>query len=177
MARRASFRKIQGHVIGIGCALEVGRMASRTIRQHAILAADKRFVARFAFRRGMRPDQRKQILMAADLLPGREPTLNDMAFGAIGTEFAQMNVSVAIGAVFADFGKNQIRVALLAGHTPVHSEKRVAGLTVIERKSCPDGPPGRGNVAIFAGNLKPAVRGRSGRALLSGCAYRNPRKK
>jgi hypothetical protein len=115
--------------------------------------------------------------MVANLLLGGKPALNDMALGAIGAEFTQMDVRVAIRTIFPDFGKNQIRVALRASKTPVASAKRVTGFSVIECKNCPDWSPGCRNVAIFTRNLKWAVRGRRRRPLLRRSAHRMPRKK
>ena len=170
-------RKIQGQVIRIICALILGQMASRTIRQHAILPADNSFVTGFTLDGGVGANQREEILMVANLLLGSKPALDDMALGAIGAEFTQMNVGVAIRAISPDFGENHVRVALLAGKSPVASPERITGFIVVECKNCPNGSPGGGNVATVARNLKRAVRVRRRRPLLSGGAYGKPRKK
>ncbi len=164
-------------MIGIRCALEFGRMAHRTIRQHAILTADNSFVTRFAFHRSVGANQREEVLMVANLLLGSKPALDDMALGAVGAEFTQMNVSMTIRTIFPDFRKYHVGVALLAGKTPVASPKRVTGFIMIESKNCPDGSPGGGNVAIVARHLKRAVGVRRRRPLLGGSAYRKRRKK
>ena len=158
-------------MIGIICALVLGQMASRTVGQHAILSADNGFVTCFALHGGVRADQREEILMIANLFLGSKPALDDMALGAIGAEFPQMNVGMAIRAISPDFGENHFGVALLAGKSPVASPKRITGLVVIECKNCPDGSPGGGNVATVARHLKRAVRIRRRRPLLSEGAY------
>ena len=93
-------------MIGICRFLEFPGVACGTIRKDAILAPDKRFVTSLAFHGRMGSNQRKKILMIADLLAGSEPALHDMALGAVGAEFPQMNIGMAIGAVLSDVGED-----------------------------------------------------------------------
>jgi len=106
MARVASLRKIQSHVIGIRGFLELGQMACRTIWQNAVLPADEGFVARFAFCGGMGAEKRKEILMISNLGEGSKPSLHDMAGGAVRTKLTQVNISVAIRTVLSNIRKN-----------------------------------------------------------------------
>ena len=70
--------------------------------------------------------------MIADLLPGREPALHDMALSAIGAEFSQMNIGVTIGAILSDVGKYRLRMTLRADYFFMPAAQRVLGLVVIE---------------------------------------------
>jgi len=96
MAGVTGRRKVQRHMIGIRCALELRQMAGRTIWQDAILPPNQGLMTGFAFHRRVSANQREKILMVANLRPGCEPALHDVALGAIRAKFAQVNVCVAI---------------------------------------------------------------------------------
>jgi hypothetical protein len=96
MAGIARGRKIERHMIGIRRALELRHMARRAIWQNAVLTPDKGFMTSLAFNSGVSANQGEKILMVADLLPGSEPALHDMALGAVRTKFTQVNVSVTV---------------------------------------------------------------------------------
>lgn len=105
----------------------------------------------------MGSNQRKKILMIADLLAGSEPALHDMALGAVGAEFPQMNIGMAIGAVLSDVGEDGAGVALRAFYFFMHATKRVSRVVVIELESGAKGLPICRRVAIVAGNFESAM--------------------
>jgi hypothetical protein len=154
--------KIQRHMIGICGAFEFRCMARRTIRQDAILAAHNGFMAGFAFDRGMSSQQRKKILVVANLLAGSEPTLHDMALGAIRAKFAQVNVGVTIRTILSHVAEDRMGMTLVAGYARVHASKRVVRLIVVEFKNGTNRGPAVGRVAILARDCQWSVRiGRS----------------
>ena len=69
-----------------------------------------------------------------------------------------MNVSVAVGAILADVGKDGLGVALRAAHFLVHAPERVLGLVVVEFRDRANGPPAGGRVAVLAGDSERTVR-------------------
>jgi len=102
-------------------------------------------MARFAFDGGMRSDQRKKIIVIADLGPGGGPALRHVALGAIRTELAQVNVSVAIVTILADVGEDGVRVALRAWQSRVAAAKGKLRLPiVVETKAIANGSPAGG---------------------------------
>lgn len=119
-------------MIGICRLFELRGVTCGAVRQNAVLPADNGFVTSLAFHRGVRSDQRKEILMIADLLPGREPPLQDMALSAIGAEFSEMNIGMTVGAILTDVAKYQLRMTLGADYFFVPPAQRVMGLVVIE---------------------------------------------
>ena len=157
MALIARSRKIQRHMIGIRRALELRGMACRAVRQHAILSADKGFVTGFTFRGGMSPDERKQILVVANLLLGGEPALLDVALGAVRAKLAKMNVGMAIGAVLPDIGEDRLGMALAAGHFAMPAAEGIARSVVIEFRKRTKRRPAGGRMTILARNLERTV--------------------
>lgn len=137
-------------MIRIRRLFELCGVTCRTVRQNAILPPDEGFVTSFAFHCRMRPDQREEILMIADLLPRREPSLQDMALSAIGAEFSEMNIGMTVGAILADVAKYQLRMTLCADYFYVPPAKRVVGLVVIEFGSGANRRPAVRRMAILA---------------------------
>lgn len=68
-----------------------------------------------------------------------------------------MDVGVAVAALCAGIGKNQLRVTLGARHARVHAEKRVAGFAVIKFWNSAYRFPSENGVAILARNIQVAV--------------------
>jgi hypothetical protein len=137
-------------MIGIRGFLVLRQMARRTIRQYAILAPDKGFVAALAFHSGVRTKQWKEIHMVADLLLGSEPALHDVALGAIRAELTQMNIGMAIGAILADIGEERLGVALCTGNSFVSASKRKLRLIMVELRNITNWTPASSRMAIFA---------------------------
>jgi len=114
MAVVASQRESLGLMIGIRRLSILRHVAGGAVGKHAVLPAHQGLVAAFAFNGGVRSEERKQIVVVADLRFGSEPALGDVTLGAIRAEFAQMNVGVAVVAILADVGENCLGVALRA---------------------------------------------------------------
>jgi len=116
-------------------------------------------VTRFAFDSGVRSDQRKKVVVVADLRLGGKPALHHMALGAIRSELAQMNIRMAIVAILANIGEDSVRVALRARQFCMPPSKRELRLIiVVEARVVADGTPAGGSMATFAGNCKRTVR-------------------
>jgi len=121
------------------------------------LAADNGFVTSFAFHGGVRAEQREKIHVVADLLFGSEPVLRAVTLGAIRAELTQMNISMAIGAIFANIGENRLRVALGARSNFVSASKRKFRSFMAELRNATNRAPASRGVAIFTRNLHRAV--------------------
>lgn len=158
MAAIASQRETLGLMIWICCLSVLWHVAGRAIRKYAVLPAYERFVAPFTFESGVRPEQRKEIVVIADLLLGSEPALYNVALRAIRAELAQVNVGMAIVAILADIGENRLRVALRAGKLFMTAAKRKVCLIVVEPGTIEDRAPPGSRMAILAGNRERAVR-------------------
>jgi hypothetical protein len=154
MAGIAVQRETQGLMIWICCLSKFLLVACRTIRKNAILAAHHGLVAPFAFDSGVRSDQRKKIVVVADLRLGCEPALHHVALGAIRSELAQMDIRMAIVAILANIGEDRLRVALRARQVCVSPSKRELRLIiVVELRVIADRIPASGSMATFAWNL------------------------
>ena len=81
-------------------------------------------VALVALHQGMRPNQRKAVLVIPNRIQRNIPALDRVAAFAVGAELPAMNVGVAIGAVGADVLEDQAGVALGATHLLMHSAQR-----------------------------------------------------
>lgn len=69
-----------------------------------------------ARQRGVRPDQRKTILMLFDVLNGNLPSLHGVTVLAFRSHLAAMNVCVAVVARLPHLSENHLDVASGAGH-------------------------------------------------------------
>jgi len=107
---------------------------------------------------GVRSQQRKSVEMLLNRLDRHLPAENRVALRAVGAELSAVNVSVAIGAVLANVGKNRLGVASRAGYFFVHAAKRVPRGVVVEFGNGADGGPACVRVTIFAGNGHGTVR-------------------
>ena len=153
MAILARSGEAGGGMVGVGCGLEVVRVARVALRGEPLkLPRGCPFVARFAVNGGVRTDQRKAILMIADRLHGDRPTLNRVTRFAIGAELRAVNIRMAVCASLAHIGKHQFDVALRAGHFFVHSAERVARLVVLKFRDAADGLPTQRGMAVLARN-------------------------
>lgn len=84
------------------------------------------FVTVFALQKRVRTNQRKAILMVANLLERNLPTLDAMAALTIGAKLAAVNIRVAIGTLRSNLFEDKIGVALCAGHLGMHAAQRIA---------------------------------------------------
>src|SRR5579872_4409038 len=111
-----------------------------------------------ALQHRMGADQRKAVLVIANLLERNLPSLDRMAALAICSKLAAMNVGVAVRAVTADVLENQIDVALGASHLRMHAAQRIARLVMIELRIGADRLPARIGVALLAGDRERSMR-------------------
>ena len=159
VARLAGGGKLSGDVIGVGRALEFGRMAGIAIRGHGLeLAVSRALVAGITLDGGMGPGQGKAVVVPLHLLNIDVPTFHGVALLAVGTELALVDVGVAILAALAHIGENHLHVTLGAGHRFVHTAQGIPGMVVIEFGHGADGTPPRRRVAVLAGDVQIAVR-------------------
>ena len=108
--------------------------------------------------RGVRPEQRKAILVIADLLDGYLPAQHRVALRAIRTKFPQVNVSVAVGTILADVGEHRFGVTLDASHSFMHAAQRVLRGVVVKLRNRANRAPRLRGMAIFAGNRQCTMR-------------------
>jgi hypothetical protein len=115
-------------------------------------------MALIALQDGMRTEQRKSVEVLLNRLDRHLPSEDGVALGAVLAELSAMNVGVTIGAVLANVGEYRFGVAARAGYFFVHATKRVTRGVVVEFGNGANGDPAGVGVAIFAGNVKWAVR-------------------
>ena len=80
-----------------------------------------------------------------------------MAFLALQSQLALVNVSVAVRAFSAHVGEHQADVALGTCDALVHRPQRVSSFVVIELKDVAKRPPRRQSMAVLTGNGQSAV--------------------
>jgi hypothetical protein len=114
-------------------------------------------VAFITLHRGVRPEQRKAILVIADLIDGYLPAQHRVALRAIRTKFPQVNVSVAVGAILADVGEHRFGVTLNASHAFMHAAQRVLRGVVVKLRNRANRAPRLRGMAVFAGNRQCTV--------------------
>ena len=78
------------------------------------MAAHQGLVTGLAFDSSMRSDQRKKIVVIANLFSGGEPTLHHVALCAIRAELAQMDIRMALVTILANVAEDRARMALRA---------------------------------------------------------------
>src|ERR1700690_2365899 len=81
-----------------------------------------------------------------------------MAELALCSVFPPVQVGMTVLAIAAHVGKHRIDVAILARHADVQATQRISGLAVIKLGLGANRHPGRGCVALFAGNFHRAMR-------------------
>src|SRR4030081_423082 len=84
------------------------------------LPAGCAFVARFARERGVRPNQRKAVLMLLYVLDGNLPALHRVARFALRPHLPTMDVGMAFSAFVSHVGKYKFYVALCACDPGMH---------------------------------------------------------
>ena len=134
-------------------------------------------MARFAFDRRMGADQRESVHVTPNGLDRNLPAAVRVAFRAVGSELAAMNISVAVGAVLPDVGKDRPQVALRAVNLFVCGAKGVPRAVVVEFRNGPNRGPTCVGVAVFARNGKWAVGTAAGLLLCVRRAGEGKRKK
>ena len=80
-----------------------------------------------------------------------------MAFLALQSQLALVNVSVAVRAFSPDIGEHQTNVALTASNPLVHRPQRVSSFVVIELKDVAKRLPRRQSMTVLTGNSQSAV--------------------
>ena len=136
-------------------------MAGLALRRKAIEDPRSRLlVAVFALNRGMRPNQRKSVLVIFHLLRSDRPALHGVTLLAIRSHLSAMHIAflVTIGAVLADVLEHRLHMACNALHFFVHAAKRIVRFVVIEFRHFPNGFPTGGRVAVLARNGERPVR-------------------
>jgi hypothetical protein len=159
MAGFARGREIRARMIWIRRLLIVLQVAGDALRGEALKYANRgALVACLAFHGGMRPEERKPVLVILHLLNGYVPSAHRMALCAVGSELTSMNVCVAIRTVFSNVREHRFCMALCALHFFVHPAQWVARVVMVEFRMRSDRPPAGCCMAIFAGNRKRPVR-------------------
>ena len=133
------------------------------------LSAGRAFVARFARKRRVRPDQGEAVLMLLYVLDRNLPALHRVARLALRTHLPAMDVGVALSAFVSYVSEYKFYVTLRAGHLGMHSAQWVGSFVVIEIRHCADRFPAQAGMAGLAREIKRAVRtarGGMGRRLL-----------
>ena len=119
---------------------------------------------------GVGARQREAVVVLFDIFDGNLPAPNRMAFLAVSSQLAPMNVSVTVLATLADICEYHFYVTGIASHSSMHAAQRITRLTVIELRNCPDWSPAIRGMAILAGNRQVAVRTMSAFRGLRSCA-------
>jgi hypothetical protein len=125
-------------------------------------------MALLAFHYSVRAEQWKPVEVLLNRLDRHLPSENRMALRAVCAELSTVNVSMAIGAVLPNVGKNRFGVASRAGNFFVHAAKGVLRRVVVEFGYGANGGPACVRVAIFAGNVERTMR-TPARLPLRGC--------
>lgn len=111
MAGFAGGGKLRADVVGIRGLLIINQMAGCACRGEALELADGRaLVAIVALHSGMRPEERKTILVIVDLFYGNLPALNGVTLRAVRSHFSLMNVGMTILTSFAHVGEHRLGV-------------------------------------------------------------------
>ena len=101
-------------------------------RQTLELACGGVFVAVITGQSGVRPDQRKSVLVRPQLAKTLLPASHGMATLAIGSELSAVDISVAVCATGSRLCENQTDVALRARDPFVQAPQRIARLVVVK---------------------------------------------
>ena len=159
MARVAGGGKLCGDVIGIGGGLKVFEVAGSASRRHRLeLAVGRALVAGVAVHGGVRPSQRKSVIVLLDLLDRNLPSAHRVTSLAIRPQLPLVNIGMAILAALPNVGENRFDVALGAGDRLVHPAQRIARPVVIEFWNGSNRLPPACGMTILAGNDEVPVR-------------------
>ena len=130
-----------------------------------------------AVHRGVRPSQRKAVVMLLHL-PNRDlPSTDGVTLLAIRSQLAFVNVGVAILATLSNAGENRLDVTFSAAHRLVHAAQRIFRQVVIEFRDAADRFPRGCGVTILAWNGQAAVRTVRASGNLRLCISRSCRKR
>jgi hypothetical protein len=163
----AGSRVSEGDVIRGRGLLEVRFMAGKARRGHGLeLAVGRVLVAGIAIDGRVSAGQGEAIIVLLNLLDRHAPSAHAVALLAICTEFALMNVGVAVLAAGARVAEYRLHVALCARHVLVKAAQRVTGLVVIKFGKGADRLPAIRCVTVLAGNIQIAVWAMSSRGAL-----------
>lgn len=107
VALLAPRRETRRHMVGIGGALEFGRVAGIALcREPLELSRSCTLVAGLAIDRRMSADEWKAILMIPDRRHRNLPAFDRVTRFAIGAKLAAMDVRVAVSALLANISEN-----------------------------------------------------------------------
>jgi hypothetical protein len=108
--------------------------------------------------RGVSTEQRETILVLLNLVDGNLPATDRVTLRAIGAEFSQVNIRMAICAILPDVSEHRLRVAFHTANFFVLSTQRISSFVVIEFQHRAYRTPGRRGVAVFTWNRERSVR-------------------
>jgi len=142
MARSAIMRKVQGHMIGIGRALEIGLMAREAIRGRAREAIID--VALIAGGRSVRPGQRKAglVVIKGRGQPGARGVTRSAIVRKIRSHMVGVNRALKIRLMTGEaiHGRPSIaiiQVAEIAGHGQIRAGERETRAIMIKARRLP----------------------------------------
>ena len=148
-------------------SLKRPQMATHTVGREPLtvkLSHRPNPVARIAIHRGVRPDERKAVLMLIDGMNRDLPSIDPVAGIALRPVFSSMEVGMAILAIPPNVGEHQVDVAFLASHARMHATQRIASFAVIKLRLAVDRLPRRRRVAVLTRNLHRTVGTSTGRS-------------
>ncbi len=102
---------------------------------------------------GVRPGQRKAVVVLLNLLYGNLPSTHRVALFAIRAELALVNIGMAILASLPDVRKHGLHVTLRTRHGLVHAAQRIFRLIVIEFGDGANRLPCAGGMTVLARNV------------------------
>ncbi len=106
--------RIRIQVVAIMAGCTFGTEAAKQTGRNILMAA-------LALQRGMCSEERKSVYMSIGILHDFAPAANAVAFLAVSSELAAMNIRMAIRALLSDSGENQLYMALFAVETRMHA--------------------------------------------------------
>ena len=113
MATLAGGGKTCGHVVWSCSCFEFCGVTGKALRRHRLeLAVSRSLVAGIAVHRGVRPSQRKAVVMLLNLLNGDIPSTDGVALLTIRSQLPLVNVGVAILATLSNVGEDHPNMTL-----------------------------------------------------------------
>ncbi len=147
-------RKSGAHVSWSGSLLEILRVARVARGRHRAVITDRAIlVARIAIQHGVRPHQRKAVVVVLDRLDGNIPSIHRVALLATRAHLGTVDIGVTLGALRAHIRKYRLDVALGAHHPLVHAPQGEVGLVVIKLWYTADRLPSQRGVTIRTGQV------------------------